>query len=1134
MWLTDNRVGAEAGGSMRRIAVFLAGAVLAASPAYAADELKFGAFPSWVAPQPIPQKATNAAEAPVAVLLNDTQIRLEPGKITQFTELAIKLQTPDGLSAGNIAFPWQPSLDTVTVNKLHILRDGKVIDVLKSGQTFTVARRETNMEAATLDGTLTANIQPEGLQVGDIINLAVTTERVDPVMKGHVESTYALWNGVTVEKGHVRISWPTGLKLFTRQTENLPQPKQSTHDGWNSLELSARDLEPLLLPKAAPMRFRVGRAGEASDFKSWSQVADLMAPLYKEAAVVPKAGPLRDEVEKIRRESKSEIERAEKALQLVEDRVRYVALLMGLGGYVPASAEATWSRRFGDCKAKTALLVALLHELGVEAEPVAVHSTSGDMLPQRLPMVGYFDHVIVRARIGGTTYWLDGTRTGDVRLDRIPVPAFKWALPLQAGATLVPILQLPLDEPDIETRVVVDATNGIFAPAPFNVERTFRGDSARTLNLVYSRMSANQHQEALREYWREIYDYVTVASTKSVYDRDRAEIRFSMSGTAKLPWEDGWWYIPESTIAFNPDFSRAAGKFHDAPFAIDFPSYDKTQIVVRLPKGFAGQTLPPPVRETRAGVEYVRAAALREGALTIEASERSVVPEVPYKDALAAKARLKALYDDDVHLRVPAGYKPSEADVAAQAAETPASAQEFVNKGAILASAEQFDAAIAAFGEALKLDSRNLKALGARASTYAAKQDFESAERDLAALEKLDPGNSDTARLRGFVHYSKEDLDKADEAFSQVLRDEPGDAYASLQRGLIRLDQDRPEEAIADFDAALASSPTNAEALAKRASAYYSLGNYDKAFADSEAAVKSGAPSAELRLLRANILRRQGKPDLVVTEAELLMSEHPKSDYALVAAGKIFSAAGRRDKAIAAFDRALAVTREAYVYINRSQVRAPDDHAGQMSDLDEALKLEPDSADALALKVRLLLRLRRFQEAVQLLDRSLAADPDAPLDLRRRRAVALHKSGRIDESEKAFAEVRSRSEKAVDFNNLCWDKATANIMLESAIEDCRKALELRPETPSYLDSLGMALLRLGKLDEAADAYGRALAKTRLAPSLMGRAIIHARKGDLERAKADRAEALKLNPDIELEFADYGLDFPDAQKKLVSQ
>jgi transglutaminase-like putative cysteine protease len=101
------------------------------------------------------------------------------------------------------------------------------------------------------------------------------------------------------------------------------------------------------------------------------------------------------------------------ALRLVQDQIRYVFLGMNLGGYTPASAETTWARRFGDCKGKTALLVALLRELGIDAEPALVSTTAGDGLDQRLPTLQLFDHVIVRARIDKTIYWLDGARQGD-------------------------------------------------------------------------------------------------------------------------------------------------------------------------------------------------------------------------------------------------------------------------------------------------------------------------------------------------------------------------------------------------------------------------------------------------------------------------------------------------------------------------------------------------------------------------------------------------------------------------------------------------------------------------------------------------------------------------------------------------
>ena len=86
---------------MRYTVILLAGAVAAASPAFAADQLKFGPVPVWVVEQSVPRETTQATEAPVAQLLNDSQVRFEPGKITSFTEIAIKVQTPDGLSAGD-------------------------------------------------------------------------------------------------------------------------------------------------------------------------------------------------------------------------------------------------------------------------------------------------------------------------------------------------------------------------------------------------------------------------------------------------------------------------------------------------------------------------------------------------------------------------------------------------------------------------------------------------------------------------------------------------------------------------------------------------------------------------------------------------------------------------------------------------------------------------------------------------------------------------------------------------------------------------------------------------------------------------------------------------------------------------
>src|SRR4051794_15623096 len=106
---------------MRRLSLWLGSAAfLVPTGASAADQLKFGKAPAWVVPLAIPAADSKSPDAPAAILLSDQQIRFEPGKTTTYSEVAMKLQTPEGLAAGNISLPWNPAADTITVNKLQI------------------------------------------------------------------------------------------------------------------------------------------------------------------------------------------------------------------------------------------------------------------------------------------------------------------------------------------------------------------------------------------------------------------------------------------------------------------------------------------------------------------------------------------------------------------------------------------------------------------------------------------------------------------------------------------------------------------------------------------------------------------------------------------------------------------------------------------------------------------------------------------------------------------------------------------------------------------------------------------------------------------------------------------------------
>jgi tetratricopeptide (TPR) repeat protein len=51
-------------------------------------------------------------------------------------------------------------------------------------------------------------------------------------------------------------------------------------------------------------------------------------------------------------------------------------------------------------------------------------------------------------------------------------------------------------------------------------------------------------------------------------------------------------------------------------------------------------------------------------------------------------------------------------------------------------------------------------------------------------------------------------------------------------------------------------------------------------------------------------------------------------------------------------------------------------------------------------------------------------------------------------------------------NSLGYIMAEEEIDLQEALKYCREAVRIKPENPSYLDSLGWACYRLGRYEEA--------------------------------------------------------------------
>ena len=646
---------------------------------------------SWVDVAPLPKAPTDSAGAATIQLLGDIQVHFAKSGDTRYFASAWQIGSAQGLDGSALQVDWDPALETLTIHRYRIIREGQPIDLLGDGYAIKVIQREGGLENAMLDGRLTATLQPEDLRVGDVIELSYSVDSHDPAMAGRSEYVVGPSDGVNFGRFRVRMLWDKDKKMQWRVFPGVVQPKlRKTAAGCELLADIYNGTAPLG-PEGAPSRYKLVNAVEITEFTDWQGVSHTFAPLYAKAVALAPHSPVKAEAARIAAQTQDPKRRAELALKLVQEQIRYLFLGMDDGGFVPATADQTWTRRFGDCKAKTVLLVALLNELGVTARPVLVNTKQGDLVATRLPTMESFDHAIVEVQIGGKSYWLDGTRLGDESLDRLEAPNYTVGLPVtEAGSPLVSIAPDPLDRPTQVISLTLDASRGIDVPALASGEMRFHGRTGSDMRQTYARYSQADRQRELRKLWRKTYDFVAPGKILTANDPATGVFVITVTGSADLDWtrDQGtrWYEMDRSRVGWRFDIAREGELNPDAPYAFDYPDwwiYRETIILPRDGVGFRVQG--EDVDRTVGDLYQFHRTIKRDGAkVMVEAETKALARELPAARASRTRSEMTELASNGVYLRVPGDYEPTDAekDQARREDEAEAAAAKAKAKGA--------------------------------------------------------------------------------------------------------------------------------------------------------------------------------------------------------------------------------------------------------------------------------------------------------------------------------------------------------------------------------------------------------------------------------------------------------------------
>ena len=145
---------------------------------------------------------------------------------------------------------------------------------------------------------------------------------------------------------------------------------------WEISRQSAQEREPYAPPAAATLPYlRLGLAdfeieGYRGSFRSWEAFGQFMQSIIDGRDQLPSR--LEQEVREAVAGVADEREKIDRLYRFMQQRMRYVSIQLGIGGWQPFSAEYVEQNRFGDCKALSNYMGAILQAVGVTSYPVLI------------------------------------------------------------------------------------------------------------------------------------------------------------------------------------------------------------------------------------------------------------------------------------------------------------------------------------------------------------------------------------------------------------------------------------------------------------------------------------------------------------------------------------------------------------------------------------------------------------------------------------------------------------------------------------------------------------------------------------------------------------------------------------------
>ena len=479
-----------------------------------AQKFTISEVPDWVETTDLDlatKRETQLGEA-YRYLLFEKQVDLQ--RQESFYRYSVQVLSPDGIRENSdVQIDFDPTFQRLAIHAVNIYRNGQKIKKLDLAD-FQVIQKETSADRHIYDGALSALLHLTDVQKNDIIDYSYSLKGFNPVYGDRSSGFLYHKFGIKVEAFHYRILVPEGQTLQINTNGHAFKPAKSTQDGKDIYQWRHDGLEVLNFDTNVPYWSAMYPMTSYSTFSDWKSVVDWALPFYKYSD---------EELKHIKTqisETKENVSRITNIIRYVQDDIRYLGLESGMSAYRPNSPQKVFKQKYGDCKDKSLLLVALLRSEGLEAYPVLVNTEWKNNIEAFSGNASAFDHCVVTYKWKDKDYYVDPTISNQGgNLTGVFFPDYKKGLVLKPGnSTLTDFPETTKSFQKVDELIVVENLEG---NATLQIKTEYRGSKADEIRSSFLNSTIEEISKTYLDFYSAVFPGIVASHPIEFSDSDR-------------------------------------------------------------------------------------------------------------------------------------------------------------------------------------------------------------------------------------------------------------------------------------------------------------------------------------------------------------------------------------------------------------------------------------------------------------------------------------------------------------------------------------------------------------------------------------------------------------------------------------